>query len=266
MNTVDESKLRDLCVVAYVRVSTDAQAGEDRFGVDAQREQISKFCAVKGHTVVRWVEDLGESGAKERPGFDEIVYGDVQNPPIQAVVVAKNDRVARDVNLYYYYKMLLAKKDIYLLSVAEDFGGLDPAVARMLEAFIICVAEMERENITKRTSAGRAVKSGRGGYSGGRPPFGYRAVEGTLEVNASEAETVRRIYRMRFENDLTLDTICQVLNEEGVSTRNGGLWRVSSVKAILDNEKTYRGFYRYGGKDKEWVRGTHAAILKDTGM
>ena len=96
-------------VIAYVRVSTDAQAGEDRFGVEAQREQITAFCAEKGYEILRWVEDLGESGAKERPGFDSIVYGEVWNPPVEGVVVAKNDRVARDVEIYYYYKMLLKK-------------------------------------------------------------------------------------------------------------------------------------------------------------
>ena len=94
-------------VVAYVRVSTDAQAGEDRYGVEAQKEEIRAYAERKGLKIQKWYQDLGESGAKERPGFDAIVFGDVTNPPIDTVLVAKSDRVARDINVYYYYKMML---------------------------------------------------------------------------------------------------------------------------------------------------------------
>ena len=98
-------------VIGYIRVSTDGQCGEDKFGLDVQREQISEYCKKNDFVITRWVMDEGESGAKERPGFDEIIYGDVSNPPHEAVVVAKSDRVARDINIYYYYKMMLTKKE-----------------------------------------------------------------------------------------------------------------------------------------------------------
>ena len=32
-------------VIAYIRVSTDGQCGEDKFGLDVQREQIIEYCA-----------------------------------------------------------------------------------------------------------------------------------------------------------------------------------------------------------------------------
>ena len=54
--------------------------------------------------------------------------------------------------------MMLMKKDIKLISIAEDFGQFG-VFANMLEAFTLCVAEMERDNITKRTSGGRKVSS-----------------------------------------------------------------------------------------------------------
>ena len=109
-------------VIGYIRVSTDGQCTDDKFGLEVQKNSIEDYCRRNDMRIVRWVSDEGESGAKERPGFDEIVYGDVSNPPYEAVVVAKTDRVARDINVYYYYKMLLLKKDIKLVSVAEDSG------------------------------------------------------------------------------------------------------------------------------------------------
>ena len=96
-------------VLAYIRVSTDGQCGDDKFGLDVQKQSIIEYCEKNDYNIIKWYTDEGESGAKERPGFDEIVYGDVSNPPYEAVIVAKSDRVARDINVYYYYKMLLTK-------------------------------------------------------------------------------------------------------------------------------------------------------------
>ena len=246
-------------VVAYIRVSTDGQVGDDKFGLDVQREQIIKYCDAHDMNIMKWYVDEGESGAKERPGFDEIVYGEVSNPPYDAVVVAKSDRVARDIKVYYYYKMLLTKKNVELISIAEDFGQFG-AFANMLEAFTLCVAEMERDNIRKRTSAGRTVKGSRGGYSGGRTPYGYKAEKGKMVIEPTQAEAVRIMFGMKGEG-ATFQKIVDRLNDLGYVNKSGGKWAISSVQTILANEKTYRGYYRYGKTD-EWVIGEHEAILK----
>lgn len=247
-------------VVGYTRVSTDGQVGDDKFGLEVQREQILAYCAEHGMTVVRWFTDEGESGAKLRPGFDEIVYGDVSNPPYEAVVVAKSDRVARDINIYYYYKMMLLRKDLKLISVAEDFGQMG-VFSTMLEAFTMCCAQMERENITKRTSAGRKVKAAQGGYSGGRAPMGYRVENGTLVVNEDEAKIVRRVFELR-DAGTPLLSIVDALNDEGYKTRKGKDFVLSTVQSIVNNRKTYQGYYHYG-KGSEWVRGQQTPIIKE---
>lgn len=246
--------------IGYIRVSTDGQVGEDKFGMDAQREQIMAYCAKNDITIKHWVIDEGESGAKERPGFDEIIYGDVGNPPYDAVVVAKSDRVARDINVYYYYKMMLKKKDMKLISIAEDFGQFG-VFANMLEAFTLCVAEMERENITKRTAGGRKVKAARGGYSGGKPPYGYCAQNRKLVVVPDEANVVRFIIESK-ESGMTYKWICDELNAQGKTNRSGTKFSISTLQVIIDNKPLYQGMYRYG-KDSEWVRGEHEAILSN---
>ena len=246
-------------VVAYIRVSTDGQCGEDKFGLEVQREQIIEYCAKNDMTILKWYTDEGESGAKERPGFDEIVYGEVSNPPYEAVVVAKSDRVARDINIYYYYKMLLVKKDVKLISIAEDFGQFG-VFANMLEAFTLCVAEMERENITKRTSGGRKAKASKGGYSGGRPPYGYTPLNGKLVIVPEEAEVVKFVIESK-ENGMTYQTICDSLNDAGKTNRSGTKFSISTLQVIIDNKPLYQGMYRYG-KDSEWIEGEHEPILK----
>lgn len=246
-------------VAAYVRVSTDGQIGEDKFGLDAQREQIIEYCAKHDMNILKWYSDEGESGAKYRPGFDAIVYGDVSNPPYEAVVVAKSDRVARDINIYFYYQGALLRKNIELISICEDFGQFG-VFANMLKAFTLTCAEMERDNINKRTSSGRKIKAARGGYSGGRPPFGYAPQNGKLVVVPEEAEIVRFVIQSK-ENGMTYQAICDSLNDAGKTNRSGTKFSISTLQVITGNKPLYQGMYRYG-KGGEWVKGEQEPILR----
>lgn len=246
-------------VAAYIRVSTDGQTGDDKFGLEAQREQIKAYCEEHGHTILKWFSDEGESGAKWRPGFDEIIFGEVFNPPIEAVVVAKSDRVARDITIYFTYKGELLRKGIKLISISEDFGQFG-VFAPMLEALIASMAQIERDNINKRTSGGRKIKAAGGGYSGGQAPFGYRVLNGSLVINEDEAKTVRHIFALRKEGR-TLRDILQDLNENGYCGRSGKPFALSTVNSIVGNIKTYQGLYKYG--DGDWVKGQHEPILKE---
>lgn len=246
-------------VVAYIRVSTDGQLGDDKFGLDVQREQITNYCKDNDMNILRWYSDEGESGAKYRPGFDEIVYGDVSNPPIEAVVVAKSDRVARDINIYFCYQGMLIRKNIELISICEDFGQFG-VFADMLKAFTLTCAEIERDNINKRTSAGRSVKANRGGYSGGRTPFGYKAENHQLVIVPGEAEIVKTIFRLKDTEGWTYQAIVDYLNRDGKTNRSGTKFSISTVQTIYENKKTYQGYYRYG-KNTDWVKGVHTPII-----
>ena len=242
-------------VVGYLRVSTEGQV--DRYGLDAQRKDIMMYCNKNNMYIAKWYIDEGVSGVKEdRPEFNKILYGDVENPPYEAVVVAKNDRVARDVNVYYYFKMLLKKKEIELISVAEDFGEYG-VMAKFLEAFTMCVAEMERENIKNRTSAGRKVKVGEGGFAGGRIPYGYRTMDGNLVIDPEAAEVVKRVFYLR-ESGVKMREIAELLNDAGKKTQTGKPFSVSTVQGILRNERIYKGQLKYGS---ELYEGTHERIL-----
>ena len=246
-------------VVGYMRVSTDGQVGEDKFGLASQMSQIEAYCRREGHEILGWYKDEGKSGASEdRPELDKIIYGDgVMNPPTEAIVVAKSDRIARDINIYFYYKHELMRKGIKLISVAEDFGAMGE-FAGILEALVQCIAEMERKNINKRTSGGRAIKARMGGYAGGRVPYGYKAVQHKLVVVEEEAEAVRKI----FENKRIGDTyLAKWLNYAGYPARSKNGWSKSTVHTIRENEKFYRGKYTYQGIE---VQGQHEPILKDS--
>lgn len=248
-------------VVAYCRVSTDGQAEDDKFGIEAQKQQVMEYCDKNDMQISEWYIDRGESGVKEsRPELDRLLYGELCNPPVDAVVVAKNDRVAREIKLYFYYKQLLYQKNIELISVSEDFGEMG-AFSGILQAFVMFAAEQERTNITKRTSAGRTIKASIGGYSGGRPPFGYKPIDKKMIVVPDAAETVRAIFKMK-DSGATYQEICDTLNAQGKTNRSGTRFSISTIQVIYENRNLYLGLYRYG-KSGKWVQGQHEAILRE---
>jgi DNA invertase Pin-like site-specific DNA recombinase len=261
MNTTNNGGSIMKHAVGYMRVSTNGQTGEDAFGLEAQREQIIEYCRANDIKIVDWFVDEGVSGADERkPGLDAIVAGAVTNPPVEMVVTAKNDRISRKVEYYYAYKIKLQEVGISIVSVAEDFGR-ESMFTPILEALTAAMAEVERNMITARTSGGRKIKASKGGYSGGRTPYGYmvdRNVRGMV-INEEQAEVVRLIFDMK-SNGYTFQRIVDELNDHGYTNKSGGKWAISSVQVILGNENTYRGMYKYGA-NSEWVQGEHEPIL-----
>lgn len=252
-------------VVGYCRVSTDGQVGEDKFGIEAQKDEIIKYCNDNDLELVRWYIEEAVCGAdddRHRPELGKILNGAVQNPPIEAVVVAKNDRLSRTLENFFGFKYMLRRNGIDLISVAEDFGSAG-IYKPVYEAISAAFAELERTFITMRMSGGRNTKAAKGGYSGGKVPYGYKAEKGSKKMSVCDEEVplVRRIFYLREREKKTMLEICSALKAEGFKTRKGGDFQISTIQYILGNRKTYEGKYKYG-KNGEWVEGQHEAILE----
>lgn len=245
--------------IGYIRVSTEAQANDDKYGVDVQKHEIETYANEHGYEIVEWKQDEMSGAKDDRPVWSEILYGDCYNPPVQAVIVFKNDRVARDTKLYFYYLYTLEKKNIKLLSTQEKFEeGND--FANIYRSLMLFVAEQERKNIALRTSKGRSMKAACGGYAGGRAPYGYKPVDGQLEINPDEVGIVKLIFEERNKGN-SFNKIAVKLLDEGYRTRNGSMFAAASIKSIVDNEMFYKGYYKYG-KDSEWIKGVHEPLFK----
>lgn len=245
-------------VISYLRVSTENQSLEDKFGLEAQREAIKKYCDEHNFEIVEEFKDVVSGCADVKPEWDKLILADdITNPPFDAIVVFKSDRVSRRIEQYFYYFYKLKLKNIELISVQEDYGE-DNAMAGIMRSLMLFVAEQERKNIALRTSNGRKIKALKGGYSGGKTPFGYNVVDGKLVINEEEAKVVREIFAMSDDN-LSTVFIAKALNRDGFRIRKGTEWTNAHIFYILKNRPLYEGMYRYG--TKEWSKGLHEAIL-----
>lgn len=244
--------------IGYIRVSTSEQAKDDKFGIEVQRKAIEKYAEAHGYEIVDWKTDEISGAKDDRPALNEILYGEVTNPPYQAVIVFKNDRLARDTKLYFYYFYTLEKKNIKLLSTEEEFTE-GSEFANIYRALLQFVAEQERRNIALRTGRGRIVKAQYGGFSGGRCPYGYKVQNGRLVINDDEKPIVEYIFKKLGTKPVL--GIADDLNDMGYKTRKGTRFHDAQVRSIISNKPLYEGMYKYG--DMDWVKGVHEPILKE---
>lgn len=248
--------------VAYRRVSTDAQGGADRFGLESQKKQIEEYAAAHNIDVVKWYDDVGESGAKDnRPALTELLYGDeIKNPPFEMVLVAKADRMALDIYLYYAYKHQLNQKKVRLVSVAEDFGAMG-AFAPVLEAFIVAMAQVERDTIKTRTLGARRLKSATGKHAAGRALYGYAIHDKRLVIDPAQAAVVKEVFWQLSMGSKYID-IADWLNANGYTTQKGKPWSRAHIYNMVDKIPVYRGMMK-NMLTGEWIQGEHEPILTE---
>ena len=99
----------------YSRV---AQA--DEYRIRWQEEKLLQYAKLNGHNDCVFYRDNGTSGMSlDRPGMKNLIH-DIQDGIIGTVIVADQNRVARDYMLMRKWFMFLAKYGIVFLSVAEE--------------------------------------------------------------------------------------------------------------------------------------------------
>jgi len=223
---------------------------DERKGVEKQREVIEEYCTEHDMMIADWKSD----------GIGFVAYGNwMHGMKYDAVVVADSAIVSDNIFRFYAYKSVLKRRHCDLIAVRDDFPGT-ALYRKVLDTMIDTICEIEIQNEPLQKVSDRTDKVARGAYIGGRAPMGYRISGGQLEVNEEEAKVVRFIIERKRQGKTMLGTV-DALNKEGYQTRNGKLFVISTVQSIWNNEKFYEGYRRFG-KDGEWVKGQHEAIIK----
>ena len=250
-------EVKRACV--YTRVSTAEQANEG-YSLEEQDRKCQAAIVSKGWEYVGTYSDPGVTGrSMNRPGLQQML-SDIRSGKIQAVVIYKLDRLSRkQKDTMEIIEDDLLKNDVALMSINETLDTTTPW-GRAMIGILSSFNQMESETIQMRTTDGRMAKAASGGYAGGKPPIGYRAVNGELVVVPEEAEIVRLVFDLR-KSGGTLIGITNELNRRGYRTKKGNEFKHSAIQTILANEDTYRGIYRYG--KSESATGTHDPILTD---
>jgi site-specific DNA recombinase len=218
----------------YVRVSTDRQA-DLGISLEAQEAKIRAMATVRGVDLEEVIIDGGES-AKDlnRPGVQRLLEM-VENGKIDAVIVAKLDRLTRSVKDLSQLMELLEKRKVALISVAESLDT-SSAAGRLVITIMGAVSQWEREAIGERTRDALRHKRSQG-QRVGNIAFGFRlAPDGQhLEQNPTEQAALEEIRKLRSQGH-SMRRIAVVLNHRAHRTRRGTPWRLESVARVLKTE------------------------------
>jgi DNA invertase Pin-like site-specific DNA recombinase len=185
---------------------------------------------------------------RDRPGLRALLR-DVRDGLVDVVVCEALDRIARDAEDVAWLGKKLKFSRVRLHTVSEnEIDDIKLAVASMLGS--IFLSQLQQKTLRGMQAA---VLAGR--FAGGRA-YGCRKVNrmdesgnpvrGLLEIDATEADVVRRIYR-EYANGRSAREIAKRLNTNGVPSPRGGQWNQSTVRGdpakhvgILNNP-LYRG-------------------------
>src|SRR5205807_9208055 len=118
------------------------------------------------------------------------------------LVIYRLDRLARDLVLQEQLLADVRRMGAEVHSTSAGEAGYladdpdDPSRA-LIRQILGAVSQYERAMIRLRMRSGRQRKAARGGYAGGRPPYGWRAEGRELVADADEQATLARIRELR---------------------------------------------------------------------
>ncbi len=219
--------------IGYLRVSTDQQA-ESGLGLEAQEAAIRSAAARARLEIVTVFVDAGTSGKlaiEDRPVLMDAVgalrRGDV-------LLVAKRDRLARDVIAIALIERLIAKRGARVISAAGEGTDSDDPSGMLMRRLIDSFAEYERLIIGARTRAALAAKRRRGERVSRFAPFGYAiAIDGLTLIPVDEEQETMRMIKQRRAAGCSLRAIAAELNIVGLRTRAGSVWRFEYIRSLL---------------------------------
>jgi site-specific DNA recombinase len=223
----------------YARVSTETQ--EKQQTIKSQLAELRRYADAQGLTIAQEFVDDGYSGTVlERPGLDAL-RDFVSAGGVETVLVLCPDRLSRK---HLHLGILI--EDFQKRGIKLDFVNQqvdDSPEGQLLLQIQGAVSEYERTKILDRTRRGKKHKAQQGHIVGGVAAYGYdyirpdKATPGRWEINETEAEVVREIYRLFTEEQISLRAIVRELDQRGIPTRTGRpRWGKSAVYRVLSGE------------------------------
>ena len=243
----------------YTRVSTAVQV--EGFSLDAQREKLIQYANGNGMTVVNEYSDEGKSGknVEGRPEFRKMLYDiETGKDKVDYVIVFKLSRFGRNAADVLYCLQQMQDYGVELICVDDGIDSSKES-GKLMISVLSSVAEIERENILIQTMEGRRQKAREGKWNGGFAPYGYKLVDGELQIAEDEAEVIRLIFDKYVHTTMGINKIADFLNIQGYKKKqrqNNTLDSFSSafIKGVLDNP-VYKGKLAYGRRGNVKIEG-----------
>ncbi|MBO1345360.1 recombinase family protein [Faecalibacterium sp. Marseille-Q0746] len=247
-------------VYIYTRVSTTMQI--DDYSLDAQKARMKAYADFNNYQIVGEYEDAGKSGKsiEGRASFCRMME-DIKSGKdgVAYVLVFKLSRFGRNAADVLSTLQVMQDFSVNLICVEDGIDSSKDA-GKLMISVLSAVAEIERENIRVQTMEGRIQKAREGRWNGGFAPYGYRLVDGVLQINEDESPAIRTIFEQYVNKDTGANGLSKYLETHGfqkLARQNGTspLFSATLIRAILKNP-VYCGKIAFGRRKLEKIHGT----------
>ena len=224
--------------VIYARYSS---ANQRDVSIEQQYAACDKYAIENGYTIVTRYADRAISGTTDnRPAFQKMM-ADAHKGSFDFVIAWKSNRMGRNMLQAMVNVSELMKLGIKCLYVEEDFE--DTAAGRFALRNMMNVNQFYSENLAEDVRRGMEDNASKCMVNN-LPPYGYKkGKDGKFEIDEEKAAVVREIFQ-RVAAGWSIFDIQSDLNNRGVRTGRGTLWKKQSFGHLLQNDK-YVGVYRW---------------------
>ena len=212
----------------YTRYSSDKQ---NKTSNEDQETKCRTYALTHGFEIARVFADSETSGKTlNRVGFSAMVDAVKKEKP-ELILVDDLSRLSRNSTDQGLFLRSLEFLGIGLVAVSEGIDTREYS-HKIHSAFKGILNELYLDNLRMHTRRGQEGAVSRGNVAGGKS-YGYdhvKSATGGVQrvINEEEALVVQRIFQLFADGESPLK-IAQVLNEEGIPSPTGKLWKRSAI-------------------------------------
>lgn len=233
--------------VLYTRFSPKPKRKHSAGGRELSQEELDKDSCENQESILReWCRkhdvpecasfrDAEVSGGDETEARRRGLYAALSMLNTKRfLLVYKWDRLARSVFFSEWVERAVKNKKSFIVAAADSGNG-ESRDSKTMRQMLAIFAENSRVANAARTSACMLERQKNGQRMGGKPPYGWRPVQGKVELiekDPHEQEVVAEILRLR-RGGLGYRLIGKRLNESKMFKRNGKAWQDVEVGRVI---------------------------------
>lgn len=251
-------------VASYVRVSTEHS--DQKESIVIQRQHFNSL-AKRQHD---WIyvgcywDVMSGTKKDKRPGLQRLL-SDCRAGRVNLILTKSISRLARNVTDLLEMVREMTATGVRIIFDREniDTGTMS---SELLLTILATMANEESRSFAENNRWAIQKRFKDGSYKRCVAPYGFDLVDGRLEVNETEAETVRYIFS-RILSGIGCATIAKELNERDIPTKRkdekrkdglviSGKWGAPTIRRMIRNE-VYMGDSRLQKTFKDTLFRTH---------
>ena len=208
--------------VVLLRISTNKSGGVDSHGIDAQRREVELFLSQQDNPhVIKQLVEVKSGASKQRPVLEEALA--LCRKHKATLLVSRLSRLSRDA--CFVLNLMNNSKVQFCVASMPNATNFQLGIYALLN-------QQERETLSRRTKQALASARARGvklGNPKNLEEFNRRRKRDARTFADSHSGLIHSLRR----EGKTLRQICELLNDSGISTRNGGVFHPVQVSRIL---------------------------------